>query len=111
MECPDPPAERHHLIRLPAGGNENRTLGPPSRAAQWHLAMSETAGGFRRWPGIEAGQAASSALPSATLVHPARIKQAASSVDISTMRSSPIVMRRPDSVWTAPIPGGASRRT
>jgi hypothetical protein len=61
--------------------------------------------------GIEAGQAASSALPSATLVHPAQIKQSASWVDISTMRSSPIVMRRPDSVWTAPIPGGASRRT
>src|SRR6266446_9963572 len=28
MECPDPPAERHHLIRLPAGGKRIRTLGP-----------------------------------------------------------------------------------
>ena len=48
---------------------------------------------------------------SASLVQPARIMQSASSVDISTMRSSPMVMRRPENVWTEPIPGGASRRT
>src|SRR5258705_2806409 len=38
-------------------------------------------------------------------------KSVASSADISTMRSSPIVVRWPDRVWTAPIPGGALRRT
>src|SRR5439155_13756200 len=47
----------------------------------------------------------------AILVQPSGIKQLASSAVISTMRSSPMVMCRPDNVWTAPIPGGALRRT
>jgi len=50
-------------------------------------------------------------LYSASLVQPARIKQSASSVDISMMRSSPMVICRPENVWTEPIPCGASRRT
>jgi hypothetical protein len=52
--------------------------------------------GFEGRPDIEACQAASSALHSASLVQPARIRQLASSADISTMRSSPMVMRRPE---------------
>ena len=50
-------------------------------------------------------------LYSGSLVHPARIKQSASSVDISTMRCPPMVICRPENVWTEPIPCGASRRT
>jgi transposase IS166 family protein len=86
-----------------AGGSEIRTVGPP---------RAETARGFRgAGADMEACQGASPALHSASLVQPAWIRQLASSADISTMRSSPMVMRRPEKVWTAPIPGGASRRT
>jgi hypothetical protein len=48
---------------------------------------------------------------SVSKVQPTGIKQLASSSDISTMRSSPIVICRPEKVWTAPIPGGALMRT
>jgi hypothetical protein len=44
-------------------------------------------------------------------VQPPGMKQLASSSDISTMRFSPIVICRPEKVWTAPIPGGAVMRT
>jgi len=50
--------------------------------------------GFNGGTGMEACQAASSALDSASLVHPAQIRQSASSVDISTMRSSPMMISR-----------------
>src|ERR1700746_3569599 len=48
---------------------------------------------------------------SVSKVQPTGVKQLASSSDISTMRSSPIVICRPEKVWTAPIPGGALTRT
>jgi hypothetical protein len=48
---------------------------------------------------------------SVSKIQPAGIKQLASSSDITTMRSSPIVIRRPEKVWTAPVPGGALMRT
>jgi hypothetical protein len=44
---------------------------------------------------------------SVSKIQPAGIKQLASSVHISTMRSSAMVICRFDRVWTAPIPGGA----
>ena len=66
---------------------------------------------FYPFPALAAASGPFGGLYSAGLVHPARIKQSASSVDISTMRSSPMVICRPESVWTAPIPGGALRRT
>src|SRR6266446_5119490 len=60
---------------------------------------------------VPTGQSTLSQLHSASLIQPSGIKQLASSADISSMRSSPIVVRWPDRVWTAPIPGGALRRT
>src|SRR6267142_2710855 len=44
MECPDPPAERHHLIRLPAGAKGIRTAGP-SRERVGLSGGTESAGG------------------------------------------------------------------
>jgi hypothetical protein len=67
------------------------------------LAKTETALGLTAAADMEECQAASTALDSASLVQPARIVQSASSVDISTMGSSPMVICRPESVWTEPI--------
>jgi hypothetical protein len=65
--------------------------------------------GFDGGTGWKECQAALGGFYSVSLVQPARIKQSASSSDISTMRSSAIVMRRPEKVCTAPIPGGVLR--